>query len=472
MDQDRLTRKFPIGALQPGCPTAMIVALIINKSDPRRIIGKKDGRERWVTTFTLRDSAVDIINLTVWSCREEALSLKQNFHIGEVVELVRPRILQRVAGARDSQYSPVVTSWLSLVFVDGKSMLAPYLGDPSPFQPLLRLPTKGASAFLSVHDILTNQALTGHYVDILAVVRSVGAEKVFPARDGDLGDKIYREVRLFDQTGDCLILKLWDSELIQLSSEWIPREHVLFLADVRIDWDKYRGSACVVTNSRTVITVNPDTKEVEGLLRHAQLVDFSTVSRLDQFVTSLDPGQVTRVANVTMVEEMLAAGGTSKDSSLTAVKVYGYITRFDIDCPEAVFLHCGCCSLVLRQDSNSGDFLCLNMECGDFSKRRHERSSPSMKYGARADLSDETGTITGVKMSQAMLETRLGPPGEFIKLSDMTRTGYKWSVMLRPLKVTLAMVLPTSESRAGHCMVVDLKPSTLEEITVKMPSPP
>ena len=111
-------------------------------------------------------------------------------------------------------------------------------------------------------------------------------------------------------------------------------------------------------------------------------------------MTSLDPGQVTRVANVTMVEEMLAAGGTSKDSSLTAVKVYGYITRFDIDCPEAVALHCGCCSLVLRQDSNTGDFLCLNMECGDFSKRRHERSSPSMKYGARADLSDETGTIT------------------------------------------------------------------------------
>ena len=38
-------------------------------------------------------------------------------------------------------------------------------------------------------------------------------------------------------------------------------------------------------------------------------------------------------------------------------------------------------------------------------------------------MSDETGTITGVKMSQAMLETRLGLPGEFIKLSNMTRTG-------------------------------------------------
>merc|ERR1719452_275025 len=87
-------------------------------------------------------------------------------------------------------------------------------------------------------------------------------------------------------------------------------------------------------------------------------------------------------------------------------------------------------------------------------------------------LSDMTRTITGIKMSQAMLETRLGAPGEFIKLSDMTRTGYKWSVMLRPLKVILAMVLPTSDSRAGHCMVVGMMPATLQEITVKMPSPP
>ena len=156
-----------------------------------------------------------------------------------------------------------------------------------------------------------------------------------------------------------------------LSSDWIPREHVLF----RIDWDKYRGSACVVTTSR-VITVTPNTNEAEG-----------------------------------------------------------YITRFDIDCPEA--LHCGACSLVLRQDPHTGDLLCHNMECGDYSKRRNERSSPSIKYGVRADLSDEAGAIIGVKMSQAKLETRLGLPGKFIKLSDMTRTGYKWSMMLRPLTVTL-----------------------------------
>ena len=42
-----------------------------------------------------------------------------------------------------------------------------YLGDPAPNYPLLRLSTMGGSAFLSVHDILTNLALKGHYVDIL-----------------------------------------------------------------------------------------------------------------------------------------------------------------------------------------------------------------------------------------------------------------------------------------------------------------
>ena len=51
-------------------------------------------------------SAVDIINLTVWDCREDALILKQGYHIGELAELVRPRIQQRVAGTGDSQYSP------------------------------------------------------------------------------------------------------------------------------------------------------------------------------------------------------------------------------------------------------------------------------------------------------------------------------------------------------------------------------
>ena len=47
MDQQGLVRKVAIGALQPGTNTAMVVAIIISKSDPRKVTMKKDGTDRW-----------------------------------------------------------------------------------------------------------------------------------------------------------------------------------------------------------------------------------------------------------------------------------------------------------------------------------------------------------------------------------------------------------------------------------------
>ena len=466
---DKITKRFPIGALQPGCNTAMIVAMIINKSDPRKVVSKKDSSERWVTTFTLRDSPLDIINFVVWSGWKDAEGLKKNFHIGEVLEVVRPRILRRDMSGNDTNYNPQVTSWLQLVFVDGKSVIAPHMGDSSSFLPLLRIPSKGTSAFLSVSDILTNLSLKGNYVDILVAVRSVGPEKKIQRKDEDVdNDRSTREVRLFDQTGDCLVLKLWDSELIRLSSDWIPRENVLFLADVRIDYDSWRESAVVTSTSRTVITVNPDTAEAVALLHHAQFKDFSTLSRLDKFAASLDTRQVTRVVNAIMLDSMLGNMATNQDC-LVAVKFYGYLTRYDVDCPDAVSLHCGLCSGLLKY--NSEDVLiCSNIECVEFNNPE-PKSTPCQHYNIRADISDETGTLTSVKMNPGMLEKHLGPPSEFIHLSDQTRTGYKWQMMFKPLKLTLALLLQTPESKSSHSMIVDMAPVTYEEMSIKMPSP-
>ena len=282
MDQG-LVRKMPIGALQPGTNTAMVVAIIISKSDPKKVTMKKDGTDRWVTTLTLRDSPSDMINLTIWSGNEEASSLKKNFHTGDVVEVTRPRIMQRDLSGRENSYSPAVTSSLQLVFQEGKTVLSPFLGETKIYKNLLRIPSKGSSAFLSISDIVTNSgSLKGHYVDILAAIRSVGVEKKFPSRDGEGGEERgVREVRLFDQTQDSLALKLWDSETNRMAAEWIPRENILFLADVRIDYDNWKGAFVVTANSKTVITVNPDTREALALARHAQLADFSSISRLD-----------------------------------------------------------------------------------------------------------------------------------------------------------------------------------------------
>ena len=120
----RAVRRCAIGALQPGSGDVLVVALVIQKSDPRKVTMKRDGTERWVTGFTLRDSPSDMINLTVWSSGEEAGRLREEFRVGGVVELVRPKVMRRELGAsREAQYSPQVTSPFQLGFQEGSTVL-------------------------------------------------------------------------------------------------------------------------------------------------------------------------------------------------------------------------------------------------------------------------------------------------------------------------------------------------------------
>ena len=246
-------KRCQIGALKPGNSDLIVVALVINKPDPRKVVMKKDGGERWVSTFTLRDSPSDMINLTIWSSGEEAAKLKAEFKVGMVVEVVKPKVMSReVVGGRDSAFNPQVTSPFQLSFQEGRSMLCPHLPDAPHLTKLLNVPSKASSTFLSISDIITNSgALKGHFVDMLVAVRKVGEVKRFTNKQ-DGQERGVREVRLFDQTADSLLLKLWDSELLQMADDWLPREVILFLADARIDWDDYRSSFVLTATSKTV----------------------------------------------------------------------------------------------------------------------------------------------------------------------------------------------------------------------------
>ena len=115
--------------------------------------------------------------------------------------------------------------------------------------------------------------------------------------------------------------------------------------------------------------------------------------------------------------------------------------------------------------------VCSNIECVDFNNHETRSTTPCYHFNIRADVSDETGTLTSVKMSPVMLEKLLGPLSDFIWLTDETKTLYKWKIMFKPQKLTLALLLPTPESMSSHSMVVDMTPATYEEMSIKMPSP-
>ena len=115
--------------------------------------------------------------------------------------------------------------------------------------------------------------------------------------------------------------------------------------------------------------------------------------------------------------------------------------------------------------------VCVNMECREYNNIREDRINPSQQFYVRGDISDETGTLASIRTSQAMLDRHLGPPAEFAKLSEQTKTAFKWQLVFRPMRITLAMMLPTGDQRNATIMLVEATPVSLEEVTAKMPSP-
>ncbi len=136
---------------------------------------------------------------------------------------------------------PQVSSNVSLIVSAPQSRLFKY--DPSysgGLSDLIHIPTKSTANFCTLSDVSANLGLQeGDYVDVLAAVASVSPIRTF--RDQVKGTRQVREVGLFDQSGGAVTMKLWGADMVEMADWWIPRKDVLFLADVRIDFDKFRS---------------------------------------------------------------------------------------------------------------------------------------------------------------------------------------------------------------------------------------
>lgn len=163
-----------------------------------------------------------------------------------------------------------------------------------------------------------------------------------------------------------------------------------------------------------MITVNPDTVESGTLVRYAQLADFSSLARLDQFVSSVPLSSFTRTVNVVSMQDM-QGNLVSASEALVPVLVYGFLTKLDLDSDDAVSLRCGRCSgrmttgtggevfrhywlFVWDMRYNSVTFkntfsltpsqVCSSFDCKDFNVSGPERMLPSQQYQLKADVSN------------------------------------------------------------------------------------
>lgn len=80
-------RRVHLNNLNTNLKNALIVGIIIAKNSPRMMgTKKKNGESRGVTSFTLRDSEVDAINVDVWGSEYHVLTFYERFLVGDVGE--------------------------------------------------------------------------------------------------------------------------------------------------------------------------------------------------------------------------------------------------------------------------------------------------------------------------------------------------------------------------------------------------
>jgi len=225
----------------------------------------------------------------------------------------------------------------------------------------------------------------------------------------------------------------------------------------------------VTCTGKTIITENPNIEEAKVLSAHCRTADFSSYSRMDGVVASIHPGSITQVHNVFSLQDEFSRVYQEKEAVLLT-NIYGTITRFDIDQDKVpIVRRCGNCSGLYKKDESSPELSCLNIDCKDY-RSMAENRSVVLQYDVKVDLSDETGTLLACILRPEVMERLFGvKAADFAELSEVSRRSFKLDFFLKPLKLTLGIMLPTHDRKVVMISVVDMSPATLEEICSKMP---
>ncbi|KAJ0178357.1 hypothetical protein K1T71_006180 [Dendrolimus kikuchii] len=255
-------QKATLNYLNVNLNNALIIGIIIAKNAPRTWGSKKkNGETRGVTSFTLRDSDIDTINVEVWGSEYFVITFYERFIVGDVVEVRSPKICVKTGDKE--VFRPHVSSPFYLSLNEGNSDVTSYSGDlTTKYLALLHIPTKPSSGYCGLAEILKLPECDNAYVDLLVVVKTVKPVKTIKTKTGT--DMALRCVEIMDNTTPASItLNIFDIDTIQRAEEWVPYETVLFIADARVSW---RGRpVSVQVSSKTIITHQPHTADAEAL---------------------------------------------------------------------------------------------------------------------------------------------------------------------------------------------------------------
>ncbi|XP_059180335.1 meiosis-specific with OB domain-containing protein isoform X1 [Centropristis striata] len=427
-----------ISELHPNFSHPKVAGIIIGKTDVRSFPDRKNiGVDRFTFSFTMRDSPDFFINVTAWGNDGYINGLSNSFSTGDCVIVENP-LVSNIDPEKD-RFSPTTPSLYRLLVAEAHSQvsLCADMETIDRLLPLLHLPVKDSRDFYSLGDIVANgQSLDGTVINILAAVKSIGELKQFTTSDGRKGQRL--EVKLFDDSVSSFALVCWDREAIQLVQTLIPKETVLFIADAKISFDSFRNGMTATVNSKTIITVNPDTREASLLFSYAKEVSESGALDQDEKQEDVPVDSITDVYTVSQLKQK----GQESPEAFFGI-TYSFISKLDIDSSvsKVITMRCCRCKLQVPEDAQS----CSSLMCPG----RDQPFSATTGFGLLVDFTDHTGTLHACTLRSPVAEKTLGcTTEEFTSLTDDERTALKWKFLLERCKIYVK-ILPSTKMRSG-----------------------
>ncbi|XP_057666084.1 meiosis-specific with OB domain-containing protein [Diorhabda carinulata] len=420
--------------LNPYLTNILIVGAIIGKQKPRKFTDAKlnvHGVLRAVWNFTLRDSVKDYINVTYWGSAEVIFQANDKFNVGDVVALINPIIKIRNLDDISEQFLPMVTSPYSLTLTE-KSTLIRHEANVEYFSSLLKFPTKPLAGFVPLRDIHNRGSSIQGYVNILVVVKGLSEIRNVSSRNNNETYTI-RTVDVFDHTSPSLKLEIWENHIIQRSEHWIPKQTVLFITDLKIQWSNFQRQFIARITGCTIITENPNGREAQMLLNYAKDAPIETYDIVDQIINSLpDPNLIQNVMNVKQIHDKLN-DFNGEIKHFTAV-LYTFISNLDLDgLSKTLSIKCGKCKMEMKSSR------CVNSECPTVFE--NETADPEFNFDIKLTLTDHTGSLKNCRLSGHPAEQALGCTArEFSNMSDDEKGILKWKYLLERCAVYIAVI--------------------------------
>uniref|UniRef100_A0A1A9WH53 MEIOB-like N-terminal domain-containing protein n=1 Tax=Glossina brevipalpis TaxID=37001 RepID=A0A1A9WH53_9MUSC len=437
-----------LSELHPDISNALVVGLVLNKTEPNIFLAKNDTQYRGVFTFTIRDSKQHIINCKVWNRQEKVEEYYKNIKLGDVVDIICPKIAvhYQQKDVKQPCYQPITTLPLILELTEGGGFVQKRsyhdLNNYSQIRQLWRIPHKPLHGVLKLADInnTVNNANTQNYFsDFLVMIGLIKPLREFKT-PRDNKPKRCLELVVFDESlPNGMLLTIWQRDWMERALEfWKPLHTSLHLIDFKVAYSEFYKSCTLSLTARSLIYENPYGQETQSLIQVASTISdtaFKTFSQM-KAETLPKPEEVHAIMTVKQIYDRIE--GTLHDNKQEMTAVLYAMGKTMCDSEK--------CLLTFSLD-----------DCGE----KYETF-----FNINLHLSDHSGTLLEARLTDTIASRLLGfNPSEVQQLKDQQMDKLKWSFLMDYFEVKLFIRKPGIFRRNLVILVLDMRAIELDELS-------